>query len=137
MDTSRVYASECFRAVPAAGHSNIRDSQGIRRRFDLGANISLAAARRKAEDLRKAVRDGADPTAERRAVRQRARAAREGVGTLAALLDAYFNTGPGAHLRRAHQAKKLITAVFAKALNIPLLDLRRSSMQLLADEWAS
>ena len=27
---------------------------------DLGANLSLARARRKAEDLRKAVRDGAD-----------------------------------------------------------------------------
>jgi integrase len=116
---------------------NIRDSQGIRRRFDLGANLSLATARRKAEDLRKAVRDGADPTAERRAARKRARAARDGVGTLAALVDAYFNTGPGAQLRRAQQAQKLIKAVFAKALSIPLLDLRRSSMQLLADEWAS
>jgi hypothetical protein len=54
---------------------NIRDSKGVRRRFDVGANLGLSEARRKAEKLRKAVRDGADPTSERRAGRQRAQAA--------------------------------------------------------------
>jgi integrase len=128
------------RVLPSGTRSwslNIRNDQGVRRRFDLGAGLSLAEARRKAEDLRRAVRDGADPTAERRAARQRAQAARDGVGTLAALLDTYFSAGPGAELRRAQQAKKLIKAVFAEALGVPLLDIQRPNMQLLADEWAS
>ena len=128
------------RLLPSGTRSwslNIRDSQGIRRRFDLGAGLSLAEARRKAEDMRKVVRDGADPTAERRATRQRVQAARDGVGTLAALLDSYFSTGPGAQLRRAQQTKKLLKTVFANALGVPLLDLRGPSIQLLADGWAS
>jgi integrase len=128
------------RVLPSGTRSwslNIRNNQGVRRRFDLGAGLSLAVARRKAEDLRRAVRDGADPTAERRAARQRAQAARDGVGTLAALLETYFTTGPGAQLRRAQQAKKLIKAVFEEVLGVPLLDLARPRMQLLADEWAS
>jgi integrase len=97
----------------------------------------LAEARRKAEDERKKIRDGADPTAERRATRQRARAARDGIGTLGALIEAYFSTGPGQHLRRARQAKQLIKTVFAKALGIAMLDLKRPTLQLIADEWSS
>jgi hypothetical protein len=37
---------------------NIRDSKGIRRRFDVGSGLSLSAARRTAEDLRRAIRGG-------------------------------------------------------------------------------
>ena len=132
--------SGCFQAGREAGRLTYAitcNNQGVRRRFDLGAGLSLAEARRKAEDLRRAVRDGVDPTAERRAARQRAQAAREGVGTSGALLDNYFSAGPGAQLRRAQQAKKLIKTVFAEALGVPLLDLQRPRMQLLADEWPS
>lgn len=75
---------------------NIRDSKGVRRRFNLGAGHGLAEARRRGEDLRRAVRDGVDPTAERRAGRRRAQAARQGIGTFGALLEAYFLNGPGA-----------------------------------------
>jgi integrase len=114
---------------------NVRDSKGMRRRFDVGANLSLADARRKAEDLRKAIRDGADPTAERRAARLRARAAHQGVGTLEALLDTYFSSGPGAQQRRAQKTKQLIKTVFAKALRSSVLDLDRAVIQLLADAW--
>src|SRR5690242_14420817 len=60
---------------------NIRDSKGVRRRFDVGSDLTLAEARRKAEDMRKAVREGADPTTKRRTARQRAQAAKGGVGT--------------------------------------------------------
>jgi hypothetical protein len=73
---------------------NIRDAKGVRRRFDLGANLSLSQAREKAAGMRQAIRDGHDPTAERRAARQRAKAAQEGIGTLQALLETYFATGP-------------------------------------------
>src|SRR5258708_1609040 len=64
---------------------NIRDANGTRRRFDVGTGLRLAEARRKAEELRRMVREGVDPTSERRAARQRAQAARDGVGTLGAL----------------------------------------------------
>lgn len=116
---------------------NIRDSKGVRRRFDVGAGLGVAEARRKAETLRRAIREGADPTAERRAARQRAQAAREGIGTLEALVDLYFTTGPGKERRRANATKQLIKSVFAKALNAPLLDLKRPALQLIADEWRS
>ena len=38
---------------------NIRDSKGVRRRFEVGSGLSLAEARRKAEDLRRNIRGGA------------------------------------------------------------------------------
>jgi hypothetical protein len=44
---------------------NIRDSKGVRRRFNVGIGLGLAEARRKAEELRREIRDGADPTKER------------------------------------------------------------------------
>jgi hypothetical protein len=90
----------------------------VRRRFDLGSGLGLAEARRKAEDVRRAVRDGADPTTERRAARQRAQAARDGEGTVGALLDTYFTKGPGGQRRRAARNKRLVETVFRKALGI-------------------
>jgi integrase len=115
----------------------VRNRVGERGRFHVGTGLSLAEARRKAEDDRKKIRDGADPTAERRAARQRARAAREGVGTLGALLENYFTTGPGGILRRARKTKQLINTVFGKVLAVPLLDVKRPTLQLIADEWPS
>src|SRR6266704_2249825 len=50
---------------------NIRNSKGERRRFDVGANLSLAEARRRAETLKQAIKQGGVPTGERREVRQR------------------------------------------------------------------
>jgi integrase len=116
---------------------NIRDSKGIRRRFDVGANLGLAEARKRGEELRRQIRNGTDPTAERRAGRQRAQAAREGVGTLAALLEAYYSKGPGSRQRRAVQSKKQLQTVFANLLNRPLLDIERTELQLLVDAWPS
>ena len=116
---------------------NIRDRRGVRRRFDVGSGLGLAEARRKAEELRRAIRDGADPTAERRAARGRERAARDGSGTLGALLDVYFDHGPGSQQRRACESKQLVRAVFAKLLSKPLLDIERAELQLIADGWRS
>jgi len=116
---------------------NIRDSKGARRRFDVGTGLGLAEARRKAQRLRQAVDDGADPTTERRAARQRAQAAREGEGTLRALLDAYFGSGPGGRQRRAVQNKQLVQAVFSQALEKPMLDIRGPELQLIAGGWRS
>ena len=116
---------------------NIRDSKGVRRRFDLGTGLTLAQARRKAEELRRAVRDGADPTAERRAARRRAEAAQQGRGTLDALLETYFTKGPGAQQRRAAKHRRLVQTVFANALHTPTADLKRTELQLIADAWQS
>jgi integrase len=116
---------------------NIRDSKGVRRRFDVGAGHGLAEARRRAENLRRAIREGADPTAERRAGRQRALAAREGVGTFDALLNAYYLKGPGARLRRSAKCKQLLQTVFAEVLAKPAVDIRSTELQLIADAWRS
>ena len=116
---------------------NIRDSRGERRRFDVGKGLGLAEARKKAQELRRAVRDGADPTQERRLARQRAHAAREGIGTLDALLDTYFRSGPGAGQRRAEKTKRLIKTVFDKVARLPTLDLDLAALQLTADDWRS
>ena len=55
------------RVLPTGTQSwslNIRDRKGVRRRFDLGANLSLSDARKRAEGMRQAIREGHDPTAE-------------------------------------------------------------------------
>jgi integrase len=116
---------------------NIRDRTGVRRRFDVGSKLGLADARRKAEELRRSIREGADPTSERRAARQRAQAAREGVGTLGALMATYFSTGPGGQQRRASRNKRQLETVFVQMLDKPLLDIQRAELQLAADGWQS
>jgi integrase len=116
---------------------NIRDSKGVRRRFNVGADLGLAEARRAAEDLRRAVRNGADPTSERRAARQRTRSARDGVGTFKALLEGYFTNGPGGRQRRAAKTKRLLETVYSKVLASPVIDIERTRLQLLADAWTS
>ena len=116
---------------------NIRDSKGVRRRFEVGSGLSIAEARRKAEDLRRNIRGGADPTTERRAARQRALAAKGGVGTLAALIETYFTNGPGRHQRRAAKSRQQLETVFAAVLNKPSLDIARAELQLIADGWQS
>lgn len=116
---------------------NIRDSKGVRRRFSFGLGLSLADARRKAEQIRQAIHEGADPTNERRAARARANGARDGQGTVGALLDTYFGKGPGAQQRTKTAAKQVIQTVFAAILNKPALDLQGPELQLIADHWRS
>ena len=65
------------------------------RRFDVGAGFGLAEARRKANDLRRQIREEVDPTAERRALRARAKAAEQGIGTFGTVIDAYFSDRAG------------------------------------------
>lgn len=128
------------RILPNGTHSwslNIRDGKGVRRRFEVGSGLGLSTARGKAEDLRRSVRAGGDPTAERRAARQRATAARENVGTLGGLLEHYFTKGPGAKSRSAAKSRQRIETVLAKLLGTPLLDLERAAIQLTVDEWRS
>jgi integrase len=116
---------------------NMRDSKGVRRRFQVGSGLGLREARRKAEDLRRSVRDGADPTTTRRSARQRTQAARDGVGTLGTLIETYFTNGPGAQQRRAAKSKRQLETVFDRALAKPVLDIERAELQLIADGWRS
>ena len=95
---------------------NIRNSKGERRRFDVGDNLSLAEARRRAETLKQAIKRGADPTGERREARQRVRDAKAGIGTFGSVINAYFDGRWGfaadegraasAHKARIHQAPR-------------------------------
>ena len=128
------------RVLPSGTRSwslNIRDGKGERRQFEVGSDLSLSDARKKAEDLRRSVRAGADPTADRRAARQRVKAAHENVGTLRGLLEHYFTKGPGARQRTAAKSKQRIETIFVKVLGTPLLDLDSATLQLTADSWRS
>ena len=128
------------RVMPSGTHTwslSIRDSNGVRRRFVVGSGLKLAEARRKADEVRQAVRAGADPTAARRDARRRAEAARDGKGTLAALLDLYFTNGPGATQRRAPRNRQLLLTVFKDLASRSALDIERTDLQLAADRWDS
>jgi integrase len=131
------FASVFSQTAPRTWSLNIRDRKGVRRRFDVGARLGLAEARRKAEELRRSIREGADPTSERRAARRRTQAARDGVGTLGALIATYFSTGPGGQQRRAARNRRQLETVFAKVLSKPVLDIKRAELQLTADGWQS
>jgi integrase len=87
--------------------------------------------------MRQAIREGHDPTAERRAARQRAKAAKDGIGTLQALLETYYTTGPGGQRRRAAGNKRLLLTVFNKALTRSTFDLDVAELQVIADTWQS
>ena len=110
-----------LRVTPAGTRTwslNIRAS-GVMRRFDVGSGFGLAEARKKAEDLRRKIREGADPTLGRRVLRARAKAAEEGIGTFGAMIDAYFSTGPGTGLRSKAEQLKRLRSVFDANLARP------------------
>jgi integrase len=124
-----------LRVTPAGTRSwslNIR-AAGKMRRFDVGTGLGLAEARKKAEIVRRQVREGVDPTVGRRALRARAKAAGQGVGTFGAVLDAYFSTGPGGGLRSKREQLKRISSVFVAHLGRPALDIDGVALQLTID----
>ena len=74
---------------------NIRNAKGERRRFDVGDNLTLAEARRRAETLKQEIKQGSDPTGERREARQRSKNAKAGIGTFGSVIEAYFDREMG------------------------------------------
>jgi hypothetical protein len=56
--------------------------------------LGLAAARKRAEVIRHQVRHGRDPTVEKIAARERAKAAKAGIGTLGLSLPTIIDRGP-------------------------------------------
>jgi integrase len=125
--------------VTKSGHFwslNIRNSRGERRRFDVGDNLSLAEARRRADSLKQTVKQGGDPTAERREARQRAKDAKAGVGTLGSVVDAYFQND-GRSLRTRDEQAARIRHVFGKHLRTPAIEIAVHQLQLTADAHPS
>jgi integrase len=67
----------------------------------------------------------------------RPKAAALGVGTLGAVIAAYFEQGPGAALRSGAAQRALIERVFADHLSRPALDVHAPKLQLAIDGWRS
>lgn len=112
---------------------SIRDAEGGRRRFTLGL-MGLAEAREKAWETRAMVRDGNDPTAAKRAIRERAAQARDGIGTLDAIVESYFDKGPGAAHRTKTEMQRMIRSVFGAEMKRVAADVRASALLLCADK---
>jgi integrase len=127
------------RITPAGTRSwslNIR-AQGKMRRFDVGQGLGLSDARLKAEDLRRRIKEGADPTAEKRTSRQQTHLASRGIGTIDAILDTYFNSGPGTGLSTKDDQVRRIRSVFAIHLKRAALEVKSSELQLTLDKHAA
>ena len=136
-----------FRAMPSGAASwalVCRDSTGRVRRFTIGRYpaIGIADARDKAKRLRQAVRDGADPVAERRQKRTKSKGNPE--WTLRTLLDIYGGPlperasiicpiGPGRRHKSRGDARQRIERMFGAFLDTPLPALDRYALQLAAD----
>jgi integrase len=128
-----------LRLTPAGAASwalACRDPHGRMRRFQMGAfpAMGLSEARDKARALRVRVREGEDPVAERRRARAIGRDARDGIGTLAALLELYA-AGPGAELKTWREAARRVAVVFAPHLRRPLASLTAGELQMTADGY--
>lgn len=108
-------------------------ANGVMRRFNVGTNLSLSHARIKAQDLRRQISEGADPTEEKRAARLKALSAVEGVGTFGSVIDAYFTMGNGAGLKTAKVQQKHLKSFFKSMLKRPAIDIRAVDLQLAVD----
>lgn len=133
----------------------MRDKEGRMRRFPLGAwpAVKIKDARKAAEALKEKVRGGADPIAEARRTRAIAKDAKEGVGTLRALLDLYGGPvrrplpgdpepkikaiGPGTRLKAWADARKRIEHVMKAHLDKPIATLKADALQFAADAHPS
>ncbi len=116
-----------------------RDRAGRMRRFTLGRypGLGIGQARAAARETYHLVRNfGADPVAERRQERAKAAAAKDGNGTLAALLDLYERQR-GGMLRSWPVYRRTIRRVFGAFLSQPLADLRSHHLQLAADGYSA
>lgn len=127
------------RITPAGTRSwslNIR-AKGKMRRFEVGQGLGLSEARQKAENLRSRIKDGQDPTAEKRAIRHGAKLASKNIGTFDAVLEAYFTIGKGASLTTKDDQMRRIRSVFSAHLKSAALELNSSELQLSIDNHSA
>ena len=113
-----------------------RDLKGAMRRFPLGSHPSmgLSVARTAARALHTRVKlEGADPIAERRKIKTSS----EVTTTLRKLLIIYERDGGASGKKSWHDSKLRINSVFEKLLDLPLSDINRSDLQIIADTYVS
>ncbi len=130
-----------LRLTPAGGRSWVlacRDTLGGMRRFPLGNHptMGIAEAREAARRMRAEVRKGADPVVEARRTRAIGQEARNGVGTLTAVLDIYAKQR-GSNLKSWPECRRRIDHVFAVHLSKPAAMLTAADLQMTADGHAS
>ncbi len=130
-----------LRITPKGGKSWVvamRDPHSRMRRFPLGGHpaMGISGARDAARALWGKVRGGADPVEDARHKRAVAKAAKEGVGTLAALLDLYEKK-KGSTLKSWPDCRRRIESVFKPFLKKALDVLKARDLQLQADSWPS
>lgn len=130
-----------LRLTPSGARSWVlaaRDAGGVLRRFPLGSypTMGISAAREAARAMRARVQAGADPIAERRQKRAAAQSAREGIGTLRALLALYGDKA-GSQRKSWPDCQRRIGSVFKPLLGKPLSALKTSELQMTADAWPS
>ena len=104
------------------------------RRFTLGP-MGLAEARQKALETRAGVHGGNDPTAAKKAVRERAAQARENIGTLDAIVESYFSKGPGRERRTKTEMQRMIKAVFNADLKRVASEVTAAALLLCVDKY--
>lgn len=126
-----------LRLTPSGGRSwvlSCRDASGATRRFSLGQHpaIGISEARDAARQTREAIKKMADPIADAKRKRAIAKQAKEGIGTLAALLDLYGKK-EGVKLKTWDACRSLIEHVFKDHLGKALPNLRLGDLQLTAD----
>ena len=116
---------------------NIRDLRGKRQRITIGHDLGLAEARRAAEQIRTQIRNGIDPSKERKEARKRALQAKEGHGTLEAILALYFSGGPGSEKASKKEMLLRIRGVFRSHLARPAIEIASPDLQIAADNHPS
>jgi integrase len=115
-----------------------RDTLGGMRRFPLGdyPAMGISEAREAARSMRADVRKGADPVAEARRKRTIGQEARDGIGTLTAVLDLYAKQ-KGDSLKSWPECRRRIDHVFAEHLSKPVAVLKAADLQITADAHPS
>ena len=116
----------------------VRDSSGRLRRYPLGEypTLGVREAKEAAWLLRAKVKNGEDPIASRSQRRQEARDAREGIGTLNALVD-HYGAKEGEKNKSWSDCQRRIRAVFADLLSKPSRSLTIRDLQSAVDNWPS
>ena len=112
-------------------------AHGVMRRFEVGSELGLSDARAKALDLRKLIKEGADPTQDRRNKRLQATSAKIGIGTLESVIDAYFSSPSGRALRTGGEQSRRVKSVFASHMQRPAGEVTSAQLQLTIDAHQS
>jgi integrase len=116
-----------------------RDRDSRRRKFVLGhyPQMGIADARGAARKLHVEVVNGlSDPVAEKRRRRAMGEDAKEGIGTLSALLDLYERQVCG-DLKSWPESRKRIAVVFKALMLKPVAAMKLGDLQLAADSYPS